>query len=494
MSVTFGAIIEITGATILRIAKLPRGRDLLPPRIASLTMAALIFAGAASITYSPALRVMAPTAPARSCAAQMKLADDGILGVGVIGAGRIGIVHLEALAQCEAANAVIISNPTVSKAEAAAEKYKLSAFTGDADDVINHPDVEAVWICSPSQFHADQIKKCAAAGKHVFCEKPIATDLPETIEAINACNAAGVKLMTALQRRFDPNFVRVKEAIVKGEVGEVVQIKLCSRDPAPPPFEYVKGGGGIFKDMAVHDLDMARFLMDSEPVEILASGSCQIDEAIAVLPGPEAYDTANVVMKFANGKECMIDVCRQAPYGYDQRAEVLGKSAMIMTDNTYPNTARLFSASFTGNADMPFDFFMSRYKEAYVQETLAFVDCLVNDLPSPCSGEDGLIALVMAIAAGKSAEERRWVKFSELADDLCELTGECALDSTKLTPEQCADLLVDKETGALDLAGLADADVGLLEKSPYKKEQEGRVRRMLAEFRSKLPTKIGLTK
>ena len=456
-------------------------------------MAAASLLNLASCGLSTALHLHGNIRP-RCVGCDMKLADDGVLGVGLIGAGRIGLVHLEALSSCESARAVIISNPTILKAENAAIKYKLDHFTSNADEVINHPDVEAVWICSPSQFHADQIKACAAAGKHVFCEKPIATDLKETVEAINACNAAGVKLMTALQRRFDPNFRRVKAAIEDDEVGEIVQVKLCSRDPAPPPFEYVKGGGGLFKDMAVHDLDMARFLMDSEPVEILASGSCQIDEAIAVLPGPEAYDTANVVMKFANGKECMIDVCRQAPYGYDQRAEVLGKSAMIMTDNTYPNTARLFSASFTGNADMPFDFFMSRYKEAYVQETLAFVDCLVNDLPSPCSGEDGLIALVMAIAAGKSAEERRWVKFSELADDLCELTGECALDSTKLTPEQCADLLVDKETGALDLAGLADADVGLLEKSPYKKEQEGRVRRMLAEFRSKLPTKIGLTK
>jgi len=353
---------------------------------------------------------------------------------------------------------VIISNPTVSKAEAAAAKYKLDGFTSDAMEVINHPDVEAVWICSPSQFHADQIKACAAAGKHVFCEKPIATDLAETIEAINACSSAGVKLMTALQRRFDPNFNRVKQAIAKGEVGETVTIKLTSRDPAPPPFEYVKGGGGIFKDMAVHDLDMARFLMESEPVEILATGSCQIDKSIEELSGPEAYDTANIIMRFVNGKEAMIDVCRQAPYGYDQRAEVLGKSAMIMTDNTYPNTARIFSSSFTGNADMPYDFFMSRYKEAYVQETLAFVDCLVNDKPSPCSGEDGLIALVMAIAAGKSATEGRWVQFSELAPELCQATSlpsdypgafdECevsittpegALDFDKLTTESRLD-------------------------------------------------------
>jgi len=341
----------------------------------------------------------------------MKLAD-GVLNVGIIGAGRIGLVHLEALSQCATAQPIIISNPTVAKAEAAAKKFKVPEFTSDASRVINHPDVEAVWICSPSQYHAEQIKACAAVGKHVFCEKPIATDTVETIEAINACRAANVKLMTALQRRFDPNFARIKRAVVEGEVGDVITIKLCSRDPAPPPFEYVKGGGGLFKDMAVHDLDMARYLMNSEPVEVLASGSCCIDKAIEVLPGAEAYDTANIIMRFENGKEAKIDVCRQAPYGYDQRAEVLGSKAMIVTDNAYPNTARIYSKAFTGNADMPYDFFMSRYKEAYVLETLAFVDSLINDKPVPCSGEDGLIALLMAIAAEKSAEERRWVKFS----------------------------------------------------------------------------------
>jgi len=204
----------------------------------------------------------------------------------------------------------------------------------------------------------------------------------------------------------------------------VVTIKLCSRDPAPPPFEYVKGGGGIFKDMAVHDLDMARFLMGEEPVEILASGSCHIDKKILALPGPEAYDTANVIVRFANGKEAIIDVCRQAPYGYDQRAEVLGQKAMIATDNMYPNTARIFSKDFTGNADMPFDFFMSRYKEAYIQESIAFVNCLRDDAPSPCTGEDGLVALIMSIAAGKSAEEGRWVKFSEIAESVqCDEDG-----------------------------------------------------------------------
>ena len=373
-------------------------------------LAALVCVAASA--FGPSSKRL-PSAPVRAAAygsPEMK-----VVNVGVIGAGRIGLVHLEAIAQCQDAKCLIISNPTVSKAEAAAKQYYVPEFSADADDVINHPDVDAVWICSPSSFHADQIMKAAAAGKSIFCEKPIATDLPETIVAINKCEEAGVKLMTALQRRFDPNFARVKEAITKGEVGEPIVVKLCSRDPSPPPFEYVKGGGGIFKDMAVHDLDMSRHLMGSEPIEILASGSCHIDKQITELEGAEAYDTANIIVRYANGKEAIIDVCRQAPYGYDQRAEVLGTKAMMQTDNMYPNTARLYAADFTGNADLPYDFFMSRYKEAYKQETLAFVDALVNDKPSPCSGEDGLVALIMAITAGKSAAEQRWVKCSEVA-------------------------------------------------------------------------------
>ena len=196
--------------------------------------------------------------------------------------------------------------------------------------------------------------------------------------------------------------------------------------------------------------------MDSEPVEILALGSCQIDPAIKDLEGPEAFDTATILMKFANGKDAVIDVCRQAPYGYDQRAEVLGKKAMIQTDNNYPNTARIYKAEFTGNADMPYDFFMSRYKEAYVKETLAFVEALVNKKPAPCTGEDGLVALVMSIAAGISADEKRWVKFSELAEDLCSGVG------ADFNAKSAEDAIVDKVTGALKFEALTNPKTGLI--------------------------------
>lgn len=180
--------------------------------------------------------------------------------------------------------------------------------------------------------------------------------------------------------------------------------------------------------MAVHDLDMTRFLAGSDPIDILAIGSCHIDKSIESLPGSEKFDTASCIVRYPNGVQAMVDVCRQSSYGYDQRAEVLGTKGMIQTDNVYPNTAKIYKSDFTGNADMPYDFFLSRYNEAYVTETVAFCDSLVNDSPVPCTGEDGLVALVMALAADKSAEEGRWVTFREIIEQVfCISPTECNL-------------------------------------------------------------------
>mmetsp|Transcript_33861 Transcript_33861/g.62301 ORF Transcript_33861/g.62301 Transcript_33861/m.62301 type:complete len:445 (+) Transcript_33861:122-1456(+) len=394
----------------------------------SCALVSLLVAGSASAFAPSSFSI--PRHVASSSALQMEQ-DSGAkdpVRVGVIGCGRIGIVHLGAINKAPGVSCVVVSNPTVSKAEDAAKTFGVPRFTSDAMDVITDPEVDAVWICSPSQFHADQIKACAANGKHVFCEKPIATDLAETVEAINACNEAGVKLMIGLQRRFDPNFLRVKQAVEQKEVGEPIIIKLCSRDPSPPPREYVKGGGGIFNDMAVHDLDMTRFLAGEDPIEILAVGSCHIDKSIEDLPGSEAFDTASCIVRYPGGVNAMVDVCRQSSYGYDQRAEVLGTQGMIATDNVYPNTAKIYKNDFTGNADMPFDFFLSRYFEAYVTESEAFCKSLVEDSPVPCTGIDGLIALVMSLAADKSAAENRWVKFSEIIESVyCSSPTECSL-------------------------------------------------------------------
>jgi len=373
--------------------------------------------------------------------------------VGVIGCGRIGIVHLGAICKAPNVRPIIVSNPTISKAEKAAATFGVPKFTADAMEVITDPDVDAVWICSPSQFHADQIKACAANGKDVFCEKPIATDLSETVEAINACNVAGVKLMIGLQRRFDPNFLRVRNAAKEREVGTPIMVKLCSRDPSPPPFSYVQGGGGIFADMAVHDLDMSRYLVGEDPIEILALGSCHIDKSIEELEGSEAFDTASCLVRYPKGVTAMIDVCRQSSYGYDQRAEILGTQGMIATDNVYPNTAKIYKIDYTGNADMPFDFFLSRYNEAYVSETIAFCDALVNDGKVPITGEDGLVALIMAIAADKSAAENRWVTFREIVEGVyctsptsCEIIAQSDIFPEGFRPaDKAADLLIPTE-------------------------------------------------
>lgn len=270
---------------------------------------------------------------------------DKSINVGVIGCGRIGMLHLEALSKAPGIRPIICSNPTIERARQAAERFHLPEYCADAMGVIQHPNVHAVWICSPSQYHAKQIVACAKHGKHVFCEKPIATDLQETILAIDACRAAGVKLMIGLQRRFDKNFARVKQAMDTKQVGDAFFIKLTSRDPAAPPLEYVQGGGGLFKDMVVHDLDMARYLAGACPVDIMAAGATNIDKSIKDLLGSEQFDTATCVIRFENGVMATIDVCRQSSYGYDQRAEVLGNQGMIQTDNVYPNTANIFTKS-----------------------------------------------------------------------------------------------------------------------------------------------------
>merc|ERR1712194_377111 len=209
-----------------------------------------------------------------------------------------------------------------------------------------------------------------------------------------------------------------------------------------------------FADMAVHDLDMSRFLAGDDPIEILAVGSCHIDKSIENLPGSEKFDTASCLVRYPDGVTAMVDVCRQSSYGYDQRAEVLGTKGMIQTDNVYPNTAKIYRSDYTGNADMPFDFFLSRYNEAYVTETIAFCDSLVNDKPVPCTGVDGLVALVMAIAADKSAKENRWVKFQEVIQDVyCSSPTECSLMSQdEIFPEGFR-----PSTSAADLL-LPDAD------------------------------------
>ncbi|CAB1105854.1 unnamed protein product [Ectocarpus sp. CCAP 1310/34] len=343
------------------------------------------------------------------------------LNVGIIGAGRIGQVHLDTLASVPGVKPVIISDVVEPVLKMVTEKYGVPKYTMEGMEVINDPDVEAVWICSPSQFHADQIKASAKAGKHIFCEKPIATDLAGTIEAVQVAKDCGVKLMTAFQRRFDPSFSRLQAMIEAGEVGTPVSAVLQSRDPAAPPFDYVKGGGGLFKDMAIHDLDIARWLMGScgtnEPVRVYATGACNVDKSILELKDSnpsEAIDTANILIEFESGSTATIQVCRKATYGYDQRVEFFGTDGLVKHENHFPSAVQKWTGTSVQQADLPHAFFMTRYADAYKNETRAFCKILEEGGDVTPSGEDGLAALKMAMACDKSLKESRPVNLSEI--------------------------------------------------------------------------------
>eukprot|EP00741_Cyanophora_paradoxa_P015632 tig00020903_g15089.t1 len=335
------------------------------------------------------------------------------LNTGIIGAGRIGRVHANTLMGISDVKTVMVSDIVEAAAKKAAADYNIAKATTNWMDIIKNPEIQAVWICSPSDQHTEQIIAAAKAGKHIFCEKPVATDLKGVDEALKVVKECGVELFLAFQRRFDPNFQRVKNAITTGEIGQPISVRLTSRDPAPPPVEYTKQSGGIFKDMQIHDLDMARFLMGCEPTEILAIGKKIVDPRIWNLDAPLSFDTALTLVNFENGATVTIDNCRKAVYGYDQRAEVFGTKGCVITDNLYPNAASSWLEDKI-KRDLPLNFFMERYTDAYRNETIAFVEAVKAKKPMPCSGHDGRQALVMAMAAAKSAKEGRFVKISEI--------------------------------------------------------------------------------
>ncbi|KAJ8907331.1 hypothetical protein NDN08_007445 [Rhodosorus marinus] len=350
---------------------------------------------------------------ARSRGLSSSVGQSRNLNVGVLGCGRIGQVHLETLCyNVPEANPVMVMDAFESAAKSAVEKYGVEKYTLNDEELISSKDVDAVWICTPSQFHADQIKMAASHGKHIFCEKPIATDLKGTLEAVEFAKSKGVKLMTAFQRRFDPNFMKVKNAVQGGEVGKPIFVKTVSRDPAPPPLEYVKGGGGLFKDMAIHDIDICRWMADSEADSVFVTGSMMVSD-LSSCEGPEAIDTALTMIKFKNGVTGLIDNCRQAPYGYDQRIEVFGDKGMVASENNFPNTVKKLTAEGV-ETDLPYSFFMTRYMEAYKNETIEFCKAVSQDLPVPATGSDGAEALRIAMAAGKALAENRWVKLDEI--------------------------------------------------------------------------------
>lgn len=333
------------------------------------------------------------------------------INVGLIGAGRIGRVHAENLAyRIPEAELVAVSDLFVEAAERLAGELGVPAAYRDHGRILEDRAVEAVLICSSTDTHARFIEEAAQAGKQIFCEKPIALDLAAIDRALAAVEQAGVKLMIGFNRRFDPNFRRIHDMVAAGEIGEPHLLRITSRDPAPPPIEYIQVSGGIFLDMTIHDFDMARYLIGSEVVQVYAAGGVRVDPAIGQAGD---VDTAVVTLHFADGTLGVIDNSRQAVYGYDQRIEVFGSGGVASADNAYPNTV-LVSDGQRVHRDLPLNFFMERYTESYVNELRAFVDCIVHDTPPPVTGLDGRIPVVMGYAAKKSVAEGRPVALSKV--------------------------------------------------------------------------------
>jgi myo-inositol 2-dehydrogenase/D-chiro-inositol 1-dehydrogenase len=327
--------------------------------------------------------------------------------VGVIGAGRIGKIH--------ASN--IIKNFADVEVKAVADIYAdairdwaaelgIQHVYADYKKIIEDKDIDAVIICSSTDTHSQITIEAAQAGKHIFCEKPIDYDIARIHQALEAVKLAGVKFQVGFNRRFDHNFKKVRELIQNGSIGDVQIVKVISRDPAPPPAEYVKVSGGMFLDMTIHDFDMVRYLTGSEVTEVYANAAVLVDKAIGEAGD---VDTALISLKFANGAIGMIDNCRQAVYGYDQRVEVLGTKGGITVTNDTPTTV-VVSTECAVTADKPKYFFLERYMESFEAEMKEFFQSIVTNTEPVVTGIDGLKPVLIGLAAKKSHEEGRPVK------------------------------------------------------------------------------------
>lgn len=332
------------------------------------------------------------------------------LNIGIIGAGRIGQVHADNITfRLRNANLVGVSSGSRQLAERCSLAHGCEPYF-DYHELIEDPSVDAVCICSASNQHTDQIIAAARAGKHIFCEKPIDTSLEVIDKALVEVRKAGVKLQVGFNRRFDQNYRRVREAIIDGEIGTPQILHIISRDPSPPPLEYVKNSGGIWMDCSIHDMDMSRYLIGSEVEEVYTLGAVNIDPDIEKFGD---VDTSIVTLRFENGVIGTIDNSRQAVYGYDQRCEVLGSGGSIQINNNYQNSA-IISNDKAVKRDLPLNFFMDRYTDSFIVELNEFCDAVLDETPVPCTGLDGRAPVVIALAAKKSFEEKRPVKLTEV--------------------------------------------------------------------------------
>ena len=326
--------------------------------------------------------------------------------IGLLGCGRIGQVHAKSIAHLDGVEVSAVADAFAAPAET------LAASTGSvvlgSEALIQSADVDAVVIGTPTDTHYDLIHQAAAAGKAIFCEKPVDMSADRIRDCMEAVAKANVPFLTAFNRRFDPNFAHVQSRIAAGDIGAVEIVTIQSRDPSPPPVSYIKSSGGLFRDMMIHDLDMARFLLGEEPTGVYAVGAALVDPVIGEAGD---VDTAAVTLTTASGKICQISNSRRASYGYDQRIEVHGADGMLRAENMLENTVQL--ATSEGFRAAPAQhFFLERYAEAYRREMAHFVSAVRDGTPVSPSIEDGLRAQVLADAAAESLEKGTPVEVS----------------------------------------------------------------------------------
>ncbi len=326
----------------------------------------------------------------------------------ILGAGRIGQVHARAVAGTPGARLVAIADPIAEAAESVQAAYGCDIRSIDA--IETSADVDAVVICTPTDTHADLIERFTKAGKAVFCEKPVDLSLARVKACLKAVAANKGTVMIGFNRRFDPDFMGVKAAIDDGTIGNVEMVTITSRDPGAPPPDYIPRSGGIFRDMTIHDFDMARWLLGEEVETVQAAASVLTDKTIGELGD---FDSVNVILRTATGKQAIITNTRRATYGYDQRIEVLGSKGMVYAENQGEN--RIVVADKSGFRSAPLlNFFMTRYVAAYANEIAAFIQAVNTGAETPTTTHDGLMALALAEAALKSVAESRTVKLAEV--------------------------------------------------------------------------------
>ncbi len=321
-----------------------------------------------------------------------------MIGIGILGAGRIGWVHAQSLTSLLGARLIAVADAIPKAARDLAHAYGAEARS--IEGILSADDIGAVVIASPTTTHYDLIKMAATTGNAIFCEKPLDLSAERISDCLAHVSKAGVPLMTGFNRRFDANFASIKARIELGDIGNVELITILSRDPSPPPIDYIQTSGGLFRDMMIHDFDMARFLLGEDPIEVFAMGSCLVEADIGMAGD---IDTAVVTLRTSSGKMCQISNSRRATYGYDQRVEVHGEKGMLRAENMLETQVE--HASENGFTRSPTQaFFLERYTAAYAAEMRHFVEALQSNTPPSPTGEDGLKAQRLADAAARSFE------------------------------------------------------------------------------------------